>query len=80
MNEHPFLVSAHPMPSGDRFPRGTKRVLVTGGAGFIGFHLARTLMRSKNNTVYTIDNFNDYYDTQLKMVRYDPYFFPRLKC
>ena len=32
-----------------------KRILITGGAGFVGSHLAKTL--SKNNTIYVIDNY-----------------------
>ncbi len=43
-------------------------VLITGGAGFIGFHLAQRLM-SEGHTVVAIDNMNDYYDVQLKRDR-----------
>tara|TARA_E500000178_G_scaffold141549_1_gene141175 strand:- start:18 stop:905 length:888 start_codon:yes stop_codon:yes gene_type:complete len=32
-----------------------KKILITGGAGFVGSHLAKTL--SKNNTIYVIDNY-----------------------
>ena len=32
-----------------------KRILITGGAGFIGYHLAKKL--SENNYVYLLDNF-----------------------
>ncbi|HEV2568150.1 GDP-mannose 4,6-dehydratase [Sphingomonas sp.] len=39
--------------------------LVTGAAGFIGFHLADRLM-SRGEPVIGIDNFNAYYDPQLK--------------
>ncbi len=39
--------------------------LVTGAAGFIGFHLADRLL-SRGEPVLGIDNFNDYYDPQLK--------------
>ncbi|NNM75624.1 NAD-dependent epimerase/dehydratase family protein [Sphingomonas sp. ID1715] len=39
--------------------------LVTGAAGFIGFHLADRLM-SRGERVVGIDNFNAYYDPQLK--------------
>ena len=45
-----------------------KRVLVTGAAGFIGYHLAKTLAMSKGNTIVGLDNFNDYYDVRLKIV------------
>lgn len=40
-------------------------VLVTGAAGFIGFHLARRLL-SDGVGVIGVDNINDYYDTGLK--------------
>lgn len=43
-----------------------KRYLVTGAAGFIGSHLAEYLLR-ENNKVINIDNFNDYYDLELKI-------------
>lgn len=41
------------------------RVLVTGAAGFIGSHLALRLLE-RGNHVLGVDNFNDYYDVQLK--------------
>lgn len=41
------------------------QVLVTGVAGFIGYHLAERLL-SKGIQVYGIDNLNDYYDVNLK--------------
>lgn len=40
-------------------------VLVTGGAGFIGSHLARALL-ARGERVVAIDNFNDYYDPAIK--------------
>ncbi len=42
--------------------------LITGAAGFIGFHLARRLM-SRGETVVGVDNLNDYYDPKLKADR-----------
>lgn len=42
--------------------------LVTGTAGFIGFHLARLLL-ARGNGVIGIDNLNDYYDVDLKRSR-----------
>ncbi|EGD78247.1 NAD-dependent epimerase/dehydratase [Salpingoeca rosetta] len=44
------------------------RVLVTGGVGFIGFHLAATLVQLGNDVV-VLDNFNSYYDVRLKEAR-----------
>jgi UDP-glucuronate 4-epimerase len=43
-------------------------VLITGGAGFIGYHLARHLLDA-GRSVIAIDNVNDYYDPQLKRDR-----------
>ena len=48
----------------------TKQILVTGSAGFIGFHLVKSLL-SKGYTVIGIDNLNDYYDPKLKLRRLD---------
>jgi len=45
-----------------------KKVLVTGSAGFIGFHLTRALLELSYH-VTGIDNLNDYYDPQLKRHR-----------
>jgi len=45
-----------------------KRALVTGGAGFIGFHLADRLAAS-GYEVSALDNFNDYYSVDLKKAR-----------
>jgi UDP-glucuronate 4-epimerase len=41
-------------------------ILVTGGAGFIGSHLCETLLKDKNNKIICLDNFNDYYDPEIK--------------
>jgi UDP-glucuronate 4-epimerase len=43
-------------------------ILVTGAAGFIGFHTCLKLV-SQGHEVYGIDNINDYYDPQLKFDR-----------
>ncbi len=47
---------------------GAMRILVTGGAGFIGFHLARRLL-DRGDAVVGLDNLNDYYDPALKARR-----------
>ena len=43
-------------------------VLVTGAAGFIGYHLTARLL-AQGHSVVGIDNCNDYYDVQLKKNR-----------
>lgn len=45
-----------------------KKVLITGGAGFIGAHLAQRLT-AIGTEVVALDNLNDYYDPQLKIDR-----------
>jgi UDP-glucuronate 4-epimerase len=45
-------------------------ILVTGAAGFIGFHLSRKLLE-KGNRVIGVDNLNPYYDVTLKKARLD---------
>lgn len=51
--------------------RGLK-VLITGGAGFIGSATAKALM-DRGDTPVLIDNFNDYYDPRLKEARIKKY-------
>ena len=46
------------------------RVLLTGAAGFIGFHTAQALL-AKGHEVIGIDNLNAYYDVTLKQARLD---------
>ena len=43
-------------------------ILLTGAAGFIGAYVARALL-ARGESVIGIDNFNDYYDPQLKRDR-----------
>eukprot|EP00126_Sphaerothecum_destruens_P000340 Sdes_comp10395_c0_seq1m2052 len=45
-----------------------KRILVTGAAGFIGHHLCKEL-HAQGHFVVGMDNFNDYYDVELKYMR-----------
>lgn len=62
----------------------TRSILVTGAAGFIGFHLARKLVSRDVGDVSGVDNLNDYYDVSLKEARlgeleaYDSFDFARL--
>src|SRR5208283_4174681 len=44
------------------------RILLTGAAGFIGFHTTRRLL-ARGDTVVGLDNVNDYYSVQLKLDR-----------
>jgi len=59
------------------------KILVTGAAGFIGYHTARRLLE-RGDDVVGLDNVNDYYDVSLKEARlaklaeYDGWSFARL--
>lgn len=44
------------------------RVLVTGAAGFIGFHASRHIL-ARGDTMLGIDSLNNYYDVRLKHAR-----------
>ena len=44
-------------------------ILITGCAGFIGFHLTKELSKDKNYKIFGIDNLNTYYDINLKKKR-----------
>ena len=46
------------------------KIIVTGSAGFIGFHLCQSLIQDDYD-VLGIDNLNDYYDTKIKFDRLD---------
>lgn len=46
------------------------KILITGTAGFIGFHLAKKLLE-RGDEVVGLDNINDYYDINLKYARLD---------
>ena len=47
-----------------------KKILITGVAGFIGYHLSEKLLNN-NYHIIGIDNLNDYYDPNLKKTRLD---------
>ena len=46
----------------------SSKILITGAAGFIGYHLCKSLLEDEYE-VLGIDNLNDYYDTNLKQAR-----------
>ena len=60
-----------------------EKILITGASGFIGFHLAKLLLKN-NYEVVGIDNMNDYYDIRLKegrleiLKKYDNYTFYKI--
>ncbi len=45
------------------------KILITGTAGFIGFHIAKKLLHKKSSIIIGIDNLDDYYDIRLKKER-----------
>ena len=46
-----------------------RKILITGAAGFIGFHLTKLLLKETNYEVVALDSLNDYYDVKLKKDR-----------
>ncbi len=44
------------------------KILITGSAGFIGFHLSKLFLQ-KGHYVFGVDNLNRYYDVKLKKAR-----------
>ena len=55
------------------------KILVTGTAGFIGFHLAKKLL-ARGDEVVGLDNINDYYDVNLKYGRLNELGIDALGC
>lgn len=43
-----------------------EKILVTGGAGFIGSHLVENLLAEENRQIVVVDNFNDFYSPEIK--------------
>ena len=58
------------MPETESATDPNELILVTGAAGFIGFHVARALLDRGDNVV-GVDDLNDYYDPNLKQARLD---------
>jgi len=50
-----------------------KRILITGGAGFIGSHLVDRLLDAPDARVTVVDNFNDFYDPAIKRANIAPH-------
>ena len=48
--------------------KDSKKILITGAAGFIGFHLSKRLIL-EGYEVIGLDSINNYYDTKLKRAR-----------
>ena len=48
--------------------QGFKNILITGAAGFIGFHLVKAFA-DENWNIIGVDNLNNYYDVKLKLAR-----------
>ena len=44
-------------------------ILLTGSAGFIGFHTCLNLLKKKKIKIYSVDNLNNYYDIKIKFDR-----------
>ncbi len=45
------------------------KILITGGAGFIGYNFCKYLLKNTNYKIFSIDNINDYYSQKLKRAR-----------
>jgi UDP-glucuronate 4-epimerase len=45
------------------------KILITGAAGFIGYHLVKRIMQNGGSEVVGLDSLNDYYDPALKLAR-----------
>tara|TARA_Y100000590_G_scaffold411270_1_gene505140 strand:- start:175 stop:705 length:531 start_codon:yes stop_codon:yes gene_type:complete len=44
-------------------------ILITGGAGFVGYSITKFLLEKSKNNIYSIDNLNNYYSVKLKKSR-----------
>ncbi len=64
------MILKDPIPSIRKRGGHLSKILITGAAGFIGFHLSKRLL-ARGDQVIGIDNINDYYDVSLKQARLD---------
>lgn len=48
-----------------------RNILITGGAGFLAFHITQQLLKDPCNFVILVDNLNNYYTPSLKYIRID---------
>ena len=51
----------------------SSRILITGGAGFIGSHLVDRLLATTDSQVVIVDNFSDYYSPEIKLANVRPH-------
>ena len=42
------------------------KIIITGSAGFIGYHLSKKFLQNKKNNIIGIDTINDYYSPKIK--------------
>ena len=45
------------------------KIIITGSAGFIGYHLSKKFLQNKKNNIIGIDTINDYYSPKIKNFR-----------
>ena len=50
-----------------------KNILITGGAGFIGSHLVRRLLDEEGRNITVVDNFDDFYPSEIKRRNLEPF-------
>lgn len=66
-DELPCKSQSHPPLS--KAPHSERIILVTGAAGFIGYHISRALINQWGANVIGLDSYTQYYDVQLKRDR-----------
>ncbi|MDP8320913.1 MAG: NAD-dependent epimerase [Candidatus Stygibacter australis] len=71
MSIHDSQLTSHDTDSVSRLTSHVSRILITGSAGFIGYHLVKRLVEDHQYEVIGLDNINDYYDLRVKYGRLD---------